>query len=155
MQAPPPTRYRIEERGRRLVTIDSITGQAVGLSATLQGDLTFGVTKPTAEPRLLTQLASSATMTSAPATANAASTAPQPSPWRATARQTAGGSAKNGAGGRWLILLVLSVPAIIMMFTFYLWVPLVMAFWFPFTRPFAKAALGKGWSRLSRWANGE
>ncbi len=35
MQSPPPTRYRIEERGRRLITVDTYSGQALGLSATL------------------------------------------------------------------------------------------------------------------------
>lgn len=47
----PPPRYRIVERGRRLITVDALTGEEIGLGATLANVDLAGAKQTVAPPR--------------------------------------------------------------------------------------------------------
>lgn len=75
----PPSRYRIVERGRRLITIDTLTGQEIGLGASLANVDLAGARQTVAPARNKTSSSlGAAPVTSAVATAVSRSTALNP-----------------------------------------------------------------------------
>ena len=156
----PPPRYRIEEKGRRLITVDGATGQRVGLAAHLSGDPVFGVRVPS-ELKGGMPSAKAALETAPPATtkpsALALPRANAPDQKRIVRAPGAGLSqVKSGSStGRWIIVALLAVPLIFVVFALYLWVPIAVMLWFPATRPLVFAGFRKGWDALQRWVSSE
>lgn len=158
MMTMPPPRYRIIERGRRLVTVDTMTGQEVGLSAHLRADPTFGVRKPTEIGAMETTQAARSTAV-VPVVAPQRSGAPVSSPWQPSAPRSMTGALTQGAPAagnkafRGIMVLVGVMIAIVLIFSLYLWFPIVALLWFPQTRPMVLDAAKKGIARLKAWVD--
>jgi hypothetical protein len=58
LDKPPPSRYRVLEQGKRLIVVDSATGQPVGTAAEIQGGRSAGTVTTTPLPSDIMQVLS-------------------------------------------------------------------------------------------------
>lgn len=149
MSTLPPPRYRIVERGRRLITIDTLTGQEIGLGASLANVDLAGARQTAAPPRNKT----SSSLGAAPVTpvvASAASRSSALNPLQAVPAAPAGFSAGNVSPdkqGKIVGLIVFGFIAVIFLIATGLWFIPVLLMIVPQSRkaivPVAKAAFSK------------
>lgn len=157
MQGMPPPRYKIVERGRRLITVDVRTGAELGMSALLGADPVFSVARQKS-------------MTAAAAQAEhggdlmASTPDKRPTPDKASQGRSVSALAVNRVAhntdpaggrnaGRWMVVAFLAVLVVILVFSLYLWVPIAMLLWFPATRPLVIGLLKRGVAAARDWVN--
>lgn len=151
--APPPPRYKIVERGRRLVTIDALTGVELGLSAQLRGRDPVFDAKPVA--RLEGKSGAHPAAHTPQATPNAPVAA---SPWggrpgtSVDLSKLGNGTEVQPAALRWMVLLAAAGLIIFLLIISSLWIVIVAAFVFPLTRGFAVDLTKKLLARAADWA---
>ena len=154
MMTVPPPRYRVIERGRRLVTLDSLHGVEVGLASLLQGDPTFGISRPT--PALEAAAAMPARMP-VPQARAAPLEAP---PVRVIANAphssmpSAASVAEAVQPGRVAVVAFGLLAITIFLIASSLWIGVVLLLWLPQSRGFILAGAKRAASRIGAWTRG-
>lgn len=145
MNTMPPPRYRILERGRRLITVDTATATEVGLASRLGDDPVFMVSPVTS----LTDLRPHSHAGEAPFTPTPSQSAPQ------IIRAQMPGTAKPTAmTGRWAIVLAGCIAMIGFLIMTSLWIVVVLLLINGTTRGWLAKALKPLAIRIKEWAAG-
>ncbi len=137
----PPPRYRIVERGRRLITVDTALSREVGLAASLPDDPVFRVAPVTAFTELRPH-------------SHAGQPAYTPSQSSLTAHLPAGLSAGGNRQGRWAALLIGATGLVFVLFLTNLWIIIVLMMLNGTTRSWLSGALKPIALKAKAWADG-
>ncbi len=135
----PPPRYRIIERGRRLITVDTALSQEVGLAAALPDDPVFRVAPVTALAELRPH-------------SHAGQPAYAPPQSSLTAHMPSGMSGNRQ--GRWAILLIAATGLVFALFLTNLWIIVVLMMLNGTTRSWLSGALKPIALKAKAWADG-
>ncbi len=137
----PPPRYRIVERGRRLITVDTALSQEVGLAASLPDDPVFRVSPVTALADLTPHSHAGQPAYERPANSPTLSLPPM--------------SAADGSKhGRWIIVMMAGGAVIFTLFLTNVWIILVLAMLNAKTRSLLANALKPLALKVKAWADG-
>ena len=145
MNTMPPPRYRIMERGRRLITVDTATATEVGLAAQLGGDPVFMVSPVTS----LTDLRPHSHAGEAAYTPAEPKRAPQ-----VIRAQMAGPTKPPAMTGRWVVVLVGVMALIGFLIMTSLWIVVVLLLMNGTTRGWLAKGLKPLAIRIKEWAAG-
>lgn len=137
----PPPRYRIIERGRRLITVDTALSREVGLAAALPDDPVFRVAPVTALTNLRPH-------------SHAGQPAYAPPQESLTARLPPAMAGNGSKQGRWAIVLVAAAALIFTLFLTNLWIILVLLMINGTTRGWLSTGLKPMVLKVKAWADG-
>jgi hypothetical protein len=141
----PPTRWRVVERGRRLVTIDTTTGEGIGLGAILPE------TNLDARPRDHQPRPAQRATLAAPAKASVPIVKDSSRPVAVSATRSALPALSPASQNNANKMILLSVAAIFLLFMLIFsgaWVFVAVALFFA---PVRQAILPPIWSRIKAW----
>jgi hypothetical protein len=138
----PPPRYRIVERGRRLITVDTMLSREVGLAASLPDDPVFRVAPVTA-------------MTALRPHSNVGQPAFAPPQTSLTARLPPGMSGSSNKQGRWATLLIAATGLVFVLFLTNLWIIILLMMLNGTTRSWLSAMLKPVALKAKAWADGD
>ena len=145
MNSMPPPRYRILERGRRLITVDTHTATEVGLAAQLGGDPVFMVSPVTS----FTNLRPHSHAGEPPFTPRSSTPAPH------IIRAEMPSATATNPGGRWLLVLAAGIMFIGFLIMTSLWIVVLLLMVNGTTRGWVLNALKPLGQRIKSWASGQ